>query len=366
MINALLLSLLCQDPDIAVDARGHRREGAFELTVTGKGRGLEDQEIVTLRFRRFENRVNWADGAITTLPVDEEAVRTAVVENRTFTHIETFPTPGEAELRLGLGRPEDGVPDDRAILRIVRVSSLPEEAHAIESDAKAFAAVLVRIRGLLEDLDALKRDPAPAMRRQGRLQKRIEWRRKACRQDLDHCFLSASARTLRLWMDDVDNAVALERDGKDAATMISLVSGKPFSWTEARSQFTEIEGLSLRERALLIVREMQEVGRDIAAAVRVGNEAHWARLSKGFERVLDALQDLDLASRSGPEGARYAASVDLEDSRVGDLAAQARQVLQAGAECVRCTPAPGDDFEDLCRNLRDRAAAFEIRIRRSR
>ena len=68
MINALLLSLLCQDPEVSVQARAHRQEGQYELTLTGKGKGLRDQEIVSLKFRRFENRVNWADGAITTQP----------------------------------------------------------------------------------------------------------------------------------------------------------------------------------------------------------------------------------------------------------------------------------------------------------
>jgi hypothetical protein len=47
--------------------------------------------------------------------------------------------------------------------------------------------------------------------------------------------------------------------------------------------------------------------------------------------------------------------------RISD--AQARQYLQAAAGCVHCAPAAGSDFEGLGRNLMDRAAAFEVRIR---
>jgi hypothetical protein len=117
MINALLLSLPCQDPELTVHARGHGLEGEYGLTVTGKGRGLQDQEIVTLKFRRFENRVNWEDGVMTTRPVEEEAVRSAVVEKQEFSHQEKFPTAGEVEVRSGLGRAEDGAPEARTIRR---------------------------------------------------------------------------------------------------------------------------------------------------------------------------------------------------------------------------------------------------------
>jgi hypothetical protein len=363
MINALLLSLLCQDPEVSVNARGHRQEGQYELTLSGKGKGLQDQEIVSLKFRRFENRVNWADGAITTQPVEEETVRTAVVEKQEFSHQEKFPTAGEVEVRIGLGRPEDGAADARAIRRVFRVSSLPEEAHAIASDAKSFDAALRGVRSMLEDLEALKNEPAPPMKKQGRLQKRIDWRKNAYRPEIAHSFLSASARALTLWMDDVENAAELERSGKDAETMISQLSGKPFTWTEARSQLSTIEALALRERALLLVREIEAFVRDIGAAAQAGNAARWTRMEKEFERVADALQEADQSFRGGSSGSHYAASVDLESGTVGDLVAQARHYLQAAAGCVHCAPAAGSDFEELGRNLMDRAAAFEVRIR---
>jgi len=57
--------------------------------------------------------------------------------------------------------------------------------------------------------------------------------------------------------------------------------------------------------------------------------------------------------------------VDPEGAALGDLLTQARQYLQAAAGCVRCAPEPVSDFEELGGSLRDRAAAFEVRIRSS-
>jgi hypothetical protein len=166
-------------------------------------------------------------------------------------------------------------------------------------------------------------------------------------------------------MEDVENASELEHAGKDAGAMVSLLTGKPFSWAEARSLLSAIEAVSLRERALLIVREVEDVGRDIAASAQAGNAARWGRLAKEFERGIDALQENDQDFRGAPSGPQYAALVDLEGATVGDLVTQARQYLQAAAGCVRCAPEAGSDFEELGRSLRDRAAAFEVRIRSS-
>ena len=214
MINALLLlSLLCQDPEVSVNGRGRRQDGEYELTVSGKGKGLRDHEIVSLKFRRFENRVAWDDRVLTTQPVDDEAARTAVVEKQEFVHQEKFPTAGEVEVVLGLGRPEDGASEARTIQRIFRIASPAETAHAIGADAKGFDAALRGVRSLLEDLEVLKREEVPPMKRQGRLQRRIDWRKNAYRADIARSFLTASARALGLWLEDVENASELERTG---------------------------------------------------------------------------------------------------------------------------------------------------------
>lgn len=367
MINALLLlALTCQEADVTVQGRAHRQDGEYTLTLSGKGKGLRDQEIVSLRFRRLANRVNWADGAIATAPVEEESVRTATVEKQEFQHHERFTSPGEVEVQISLGRPEDGSPEEKRIRRVFRSASLAEEAHAIGSDARSFDAALRGLRSLMEDLDALKADPAPAMKKQGRLQKRIDWRKTAYRAQVEHSFLTASARALASWLDDVENASELERSGKEAGAMMSVLSGKPFSWAEARSQLAEIEALSLRERGLLVVRTLEALGREIAAAAHAGTTAHWGRVEKDFDRVLDALQENDQTFRGAPSGSQYAALADLEGVTQTELLQQARKYLEAAAGSVRCTPQEGCEVEELGRGLMDRAAAFEVRIRSAR
>ena len=60
-------------------------------------KNLKDQEIVSLRFRRLENRLNWEEGTIVTSPVEEETGRAAYVEKSAFVHHERFLIPGEVE-----------------------------------------------------------------------------------------------------------------------------------------------------------------------------------------------------------------------------------------------------------------------------
>lgn len=363
MMNALLvLSLLCQDADLSVSGKAGRHDKDFELTVSGKGRALQDLEFVHLRFRALANRLHWADGAIVTEAADEDVGRVAKVEHQAFTHVEAFAAAGEVEVRIRLGAADGGPSDATQIHRVFRTATLPETAHAIGADADAFDAALRGVRRMLEDVDALKNEPAPPMKRQGRLQKRVDWRRNAYRQALASSSLGASARALSQWMDDMDGAVELERTGKDPSGMISTLTGKPFAWDEARTQLSAIEAASLRERALLIVREVQAVAREIGAAVSIGDEKSWNRKDKEFTRTLEQLRQNDGKVRGGAAGGRYAALVDLGSGSVDDLIVEAIAYLQAAAGCLRCTGATGD-VEELGRKLLDRASAFEVKIR---
>jgi hypothetical protein len=358
MMNALLvLALLTQDADLSVTGKAKREDKEYELTVSGKGKSLQDHDQVRLRFTRFANRLNWADGSITTEAIDDDSERVAPVEKHAFTHPERFPTAGDVEVRIGLG------PEGFPIRRMFRTASPHEAAHAIAADAKQFDAALHGAGQMIADVEALKKDPAPPMKRQGRLQKRVDWRKNAYRQEIAHSFLTASAHALSLWMEDVENAAELEQAGKDHAAMLSSLSGKPFTWEEARAQLSTIEAVSLRERALLIVREIVALGRDIAAAVAAGDAASFTRKDKDFTKTLEMLREDDGVFRKGPFGGRYAALVDLNGSTIDDLAIEASGYLQAGAGCVHCAPSSVSDFDELGRKLMDRAAAFEVRIR---
>jgi len=358
MMNALLvLALLTQDADLSVTGKAKREDKEYELTVSGRGKSLQDHDQVRLRFTRFANRVNWSDGAIVTEAVDDDSERVAPVEKQAFTHPERFRTAGEVEVRIGLG------PEGFQVRRILRAASPHETAHAIVSDAKQIDAVLLAAGRMLADLEALKKDPAPPMKRQGRLQKRVEWRKNASRQEIAHSFLSASAQALERWMDDVEHLAELEQAGKDNAGLLSSLSGKPFTGEEAKAQLSTIEAVSLRERALLIVREVVALGRDIAAAVSAGDAASFARKDKEFTKTVEMLREADGVFRKAPSGGRYAALVDLNGSTIDDLVIEAAGYLQAAAGCIHCTPSSVSDFDDLGRKLMDRAAAFEVRIR---
>lgn len=364
MMNALLvLALLCQDGDLSVSGKAKRQDKEYELTVSGKGKSLQDQEMVTLRFRRLANRLHWADGTLVTEAVDDEIRRVAKVEHQAFVHAEHFPTAGEVELHIGLGNPESGGAESRQVHRVYRVASLSEEAHAIGNDAAAFDAAVQGVRKLLDDVEALKKETTAPMKKQGRLQKRIDWRKNAYRQEIAHSYLSASARALTQWLEDVENASELEHAGKDTSAMISSLTGKPFTWDEARVQLSAIEAASLRERALLIVREIEAVGREITTAVAAADLRAWTHHDKEFTKAFEMLRAADGKFRGSPSGGRYAALVDLSSGTLDDLIVEAMCYLQAASSCIHCAPSSTTDFEELGRKLMDRAAAFEVRIR---
>lgn len=358
MMNALLLlALLTQDADLTVSGKAKRDDKEFELTISGRGKALQDRDQVRLRFVRFANRLAWADGSITTEALDDDSERVAPVEKLSFTHVESFQTPGDVDVRIGWG------PEGFPVRRMFRAASSHETAHAIASDAKQFDATLHGASKILDDLEAMKKEAATPMKRQSRLQKRIDWRKTAYRQELGRSYLSASAHALTAAMDDIEHAAELEQAGKDVAGMLSSLSGKPFTWEEARAQLSVIEAVSLRERALLIVREVVALGRDISAAVASGDAAGFPRKDKDFTKTAEMLRAADAECRKGPHGGRYAALTDLPDGTVDEFIVEAVGYLQAAAGCIHCAPSSVSDFDELGRKLMDRAAAFETHLR---
>jgi hypothetical protein len=345
MINALLvLAVVCQDADVAVTGQGRRTGGEYELTVTGKGKALKDQETVSLRFRRVANRLNWEDGAIVTSPVGDESSCLATVEKNAFVHRERFPVAGDAEVHVGAAR------------HVFRVSTGVEEAFAIGSGARRVDAALRGVRLMVGDLETMREEMCPALRKQSQVQKRIEWRRNAYRQEIADSFLTASAHALTLLMADLDAAQEMERSGKDATTLVSTLTGSPFSWDEVRSQIEAIEAASLRERALLIVRAAGATAREIALAVRANQAAAWTRHEREFTRTLEALKDIDQATRTGPHS-------DLYEPQIESLLAQVREYQQAGADCIRCIKSEDGEFAQFGQALTDRVGALEEKLR---
>lgn len=345
MINALLAALLCQDADVAVTGHGRRSGGEFELTVSGKGKGLQDQETVSLKFRRLANRLTWEDGALVTAPVGDESACLATVEKNAFVHRERFAVPGEVEVRVGTAEPV-----------VFRVSTWTEEAYAIGSAAKRFDSAVKGVRLMVGDLETVREEMCPALRKQSQLHKRIEWRRNAYREEIENSFLTASAHALGLMMADLESAQEL----KDASTLVSSLTGKPFSWDEVRGQIEAIEAASLRERALLVVRMAGAMAREIGAVVRSGESGRWSRTERELLRTIDVLRDGDQAARTGPLADRYAALVE---SSLESLLTQVREYLQSGESCIRCVTSADGEFAGLGQSLLDRVAAMEAKLR---
>jgi hypothetical protein len=349
MINALVvLALVWQDADVVVTGHGRRSGGEYELTVTGKGKGLKEQESISLKFRRVANRLQWDDGAIVTAPAGEENACLATVEKNAFVHRERFAVPGEVEVRIGSAEPVT-----------FRTSTWTEEAHAIASASKRFDSALRGVRLMVGDIETARDEHCPALRKQSQVQKRIEWRKNAYRQEIEDSFLTASADALAKLMTDVEAAQELERVMKDPSTLISTLTGKPFSWDDVRGQIDEIDAASLRERALLVVRLVGAMAREIGAVVRSGDTARWNRVEKELIRTTDVLRDGDQAARTGPLADRYGALVE---SGMESLLTQLREYLRAGESCIRCVASSDGEFAGLGQALAERVTALEQKL----
>ncbi len=344
MINALLLALVLQEGDVTVTGHGRRQGGEYDLAVVGKGKGLRDYEVVSLAFRRLVNQLRWADGTIVSAPAEEEIRREATVENHEFVHHERFAIPGDVDVRIVRAHP-DGAPAEMDVLRrVFRASSLSEQAHAIGSAAKRFDGALRGVRLLLEDLESVRKESCPPSRKQSQLQKRIDWRRNAYREEIADSYLAASARALTQLMTDIETALDLERHGKDTCSMLASLSGKPFSWDELPAQLEAIEAASLRERALLIVKTVEATAEEMTTAGRAEKEA---------ARALDVLQEVDHAWRIGESAAAYVAAVDGAGRSLEEFLSHAQGLLKT----------EDSHHAEVSKSLMDEAAAYERRLR---
>jgi hypothetical protein len=349
MIHALLvLALAGQEADVAVTGHGRRHGGEYEVTVAAKGKGLRDQEVVTLKFRRLSNRIRWEDGALLEAPAGEEIGRVATVENQALVHRERFAVPGDVELRLSHATPDGAAAEVR---RVFRASTLPEQAHAIGGAARKFDAALRGLRMMLDDLDAIREEMCPPARRQAHLQKRIEWRKNAYREEVADSFLGASAGAVQRWIADLEAALDLDRNGKGTESMVSSLTGEPFCWEEVRGLLAAIETASLRERALLMVKTVGAIAPQIAEAVRGADAGARLRAEKELTRALDTLEGQDRAWRSGPSADAYAAAGE----GLEGLLSQARELMKASSDPAQVA--------DLGKSLLDQADAIERRLR---
>jgi hypothetical protein len=263
MMNmALAAVLLCQDPEVSVRVR--RQGGEYDLTLTGKA--LTEESIVRLTFQRRINRMDWTSGVIETVALDSGSERCAVVEDGRFVHKERFTTAGEFEVRIVIQR-EDGEDSrgDYSFRRIVRIGSAAEGAVEILEAARKMDSALAAGHALLDGVPSLR-----GVRR--------------CRGLIAEGTLSASAGAFLLLLEDSERALEMDR-----SVLISALTGEPFSWEKAREALVAVEALSLRERGLLFVREVD--------ALR-----HEAVSDRGFLRAIGVLREMEEESRSRMSG----------------------------------------------------------------
>src|SRR5438128_11974323 len=126
MMNALILiAALAAQPEVALEAHARRMGAEYELSISGKSRGIPDGSIASLRFRRMANRVDWAARSIVTQPLDRAWGRFASVERGAFRHRELLDGPGEVEVDVSLQQ-EGSAEAPPCLTRTVRVGSVPE------------------------------------------------------------------------------------------------------------------------------------------------------------------------------------------------------------------------------------------------
>lgn len=332
MMNVLLLSMaLVQGPDVSVQGQGRRVGGEYELSITGKGRRLPDDALVSLRFRRIVNRVDWASGAIETRPMDHVWGRCASIERGSFQHRELLPSPGAVEVEFSI-RGEGDVPPV-SFTKVFRAAAVPEVLAALRGDAKRMDRALAEGRGLLEDLACGKGRAA---------RKHLEKARLAAQEDAASSVLSATGEKLDQFLADLEGALEIAR-----ADLQSAVTGDRFSFEAARAALAGIEAIAVREKRLIQVREARWLAHEIARLAESGDARRlWARAEPSIGRSLKALEE------SSREGRSVDLAAFLADLELSFLWAQDTSSLA------------GTSWEGLQRRLIQEGATLEESLRR--
>src|SRR6185436_5621212 len=159
-------------------------------------------------------------------------------------------------------------------------------------------------------------------------------------------------------MTDVESAIDLERAGKDVTSLMFSLTEEPFCWDEARALIGEIEKVSLRERALLTVRTLGEVAKEIGEKVRAGGTTGWSRAEKEFSRAIETVFEADQAARTGAAGAAYAEVADEPAATLESLIGQARDLLKAANDRIGGATADDDGVTSLGKSLQVRVSSF--------
>jgi hypothetical protein len=359
----LLAALLAQDPEVVLSARAKKGAEGYELQVRGQGPGLSEEAKVSLRLRRLVNRLEWADGSLSTIPLDPPAVRTPFATQGAFNHREIFRGPQELAIEVVVETP-DGT-SRPPVLGTVRIAPGYEVAAALKRDARRAAAALEEARRRSDEIALLADSSCPASARQlGALRKRLE-RQRAAWADADAgTLLSATAPLVEGFLADLDRAIDAVAGGQGLDQAVSGLSGEPLSVDEARRNLETIERVLLREQALVLLREAQEARRDIGQAAATGCPFRWARVEASAARTLAALREFEEDVRSGPQGPCFAELTECEKGpSLAEILQTTQEFLNVASSAVVCPRSVEGELEQLEGRLNERGAQLEEHLR---
>lgn len=340
MIDAMLAAWVSvQEPGVVMEARTRRSGTEHELVVTGAG--VEDGAEVVLAFHRLVRRFDWDLGRLGLAAAEDAPVRTLRADGGRFEHVERFRTPGLVEVRARIG--SDG---SRSIRKVWSVGGPVEAAASARSASRKLEAGLRMLRSALEDADVLGGPAELSPKRARDLKRRLDWRFRSLREDLDGSPFSASAEAAIGLAQDLEVALELIGSGQPLEGLVSNQGGLPFTWAGARAQVARIGTIAGRERLLLALDAGDALRLATEAQARAGDEAAWGRHEKSARRALEELDALlhETTSASEDEAVK-AAGVEPHFGGLKDLVDRGRAV-------ATCAGASLEDFETLSESLR--------------
>lgn len=338
METLLALAVAMQDPDLAVQGRVRRRGGEYELTLAGRGKSLEEDMTVGLRFHPVTRRLSWEDRRIETFTPEEAAAgRSVAVKKGGFAHVERFAAPGEVEVRILLEK--EGREPAAPIVRTFRLAPGHDVVEAVERDLREIGRAGEGLLALLEEGEGILDAPCGAGRRGREYRAKLARRIAGWRETLSRNALAASAAAFVRLVDDVEGTAH-----SPCVRPLSSLSGRPFHLEETAAYLEGIREAMEREAAIAVAGEIEAVRAEAVAVARAGDARAWDRAEASFRKTIDALRAF-LAPREGAKGESLL-------SRTEDL-------LQVAAAAVACPGSVGMQLEEQQESLACAIREFE-------
>jgi len=336
METLLALALVVQDPDLAVQGRVRKRGGEYELTLVGRGKSLEEDMTVGLRFHPVARRLDWESRSIGTFTPEEAAAgRCAPVKRGAFTHVERFAAPGVVEVRILLEK--EGKGPIAPIVRTFRLAPGSEVAEALESDLKELARAGEGLLTLIEEGEGILDAPCGAGRRGREYRLKLERRVAGWREAMSRISLPAAAEAFARLAGDVESAAH-----SPCVRPLSSLSGRPFFVEETPAYLEGIREAMERETMIIVAGELEAIRAEAVALARVGDSRGWNRAEASLRKSLDALR--------GPVA---------RNGKLASILARTDEIVQLAASAIVCPGSVGMQLEDQQESLEASIREFQ-------